>query len=121
MIEQHQSLGVYFIDQYNFPNLCDSAQRGDALAADLIEALLNFINGAPHPVCAMCERHVPQLQIPRMVIIIMHADNATLTTWVCEECSTRDDLDDQIKKTVREWPIIPEEAIIEICNKKTLH
>jgi hypothetical protein len=121
VIEQQTTLGVYFIDQYNFRSLYDRANQGDPLACDLARALMNFMDQAPQPICSICNQHVLASKIPDMTIVVMRTNNTTLTTWICEECATCDDLDSHIEKIIRDWPAIPKDAIIEILKKHTLH
>jgi hypothetical protein len=115
------ALGVYFIDQYNFPELCDRAQNGDALSRQLMLAIMGFVEQAPNPICSICHEHLPGPDVPSMTIVVLRTDRATLTTWICEECSVRDDLDDHVKKIIREWPEIPKNSIVEILKKGTMH
>jgi hypothetical protein len=136
MIEQHQTLGVYFVDQYNFHALCESAEQGDVIALNIAEAIMRFVREAPRPICSMCCEHMSDSEIPDMTIVVMRTDRvlrkrsskksdtnrgATLTTWICEECAVRDDLDDQIEQIIRSWPAIPKNSIIDFVKKSTLH
>jgi hypothetical protein len=119
MIEQ--ALGVYFVDQYNFTELCERANSGDSLSRNLVRSIMGFVDQAPPPVCSRCQQLVPGPQVPTMTIVVMCTHKESLTSWICEECATCDDLEKHIEQVIRDWPAIPKNSTIDFVKKGTLH